>query len=114
MEQWLITRNFFHGLTPHSQEHLDAEAGGAFLSLDVAGAKVLVDKIASHQSWKGERQSTCTKRVHQIDSIDMLVAKMDILMKMEPSNQEMTQIVKSHIMCEMCGDSGHSGIPWFC
>jgi hypothetical protein len=35
---------------------MDAAAGGAFFSLDVAGAKVLIDKIASNQSWKGDRQ----------------------------------------------------------
>lgn len=61
MEQWLVIQNFFHGLTPRSQEHLGAAAGGAFISLDVARANALVDKVASHQSWKGERQLARTR-----------------------------------------------------
>lgn len=47
LEEWLITQSFFHGLNQRSQEHFDAAAGGSFLSLDVAGAKALIEKIAS-------------------------------------------------------------------
>jgi len=45
MEEWLIIQNFFHGLNQRSQDHMEAAVGGAFLSLDVARAKVLIDKI---------------------------------------------------------------------
>ena len=55
MEEWLIIQNFFHGLNQRSQDHMDAAAGGAFLSLDVVGARTLIDKVASNQSWKGDR-----------------------------------------------------------
>ena len=55
MEEWLIIQNFFHGLSQRSQDHMDAAAGGAFLSLDVAGARVLIDKVVSNQSWKADR-----------------------------------------------------------
>jgi len=50
MEEWLIIQNFFHGLNQQAKDHVDAAAGGSFLSLDVAGAKTLIDKIASNQS----------------------------------------------------------------
>jgi hypothetical protein len=81
MEEWLIIRNFFHGLSQRAQDHIDTTAGGAFLSLDTARAKVLVDKIASNQSWKGDRQPARAKGVHLIDGVDMLAAKMVLLMK---------------------------------
>jgi hypothetical protein len=81
MEEWLIIQNFFHDMSQQAQDHIDAAARGAFLSLDVARAKALVDKIASNQSWKGDRQPTHAKGVHQIDGVDMLAAKMDLLMK---------------------------------
>ena len=81
MEEWMIIQNFFHGLNERSQEHVDATAGGAFLSLDVARERMLVEKIFANQSWKGDRDMTRTKGVHQIDSVDMLAAKMDLLMK---------------------------------
>ena len=48
MEEWLIIQNFFHGLNQQSQDHMDVAAGGAFLSLDVAGARMLIDKVASN------------------------------------------------------------------
>ena len=93
-----------------SQEYLDAAAGGAFLALDVPRAKSLVEKIAFHQSWVGERQAPRTKGVHQIDSIDMLTAKMDLLLKnIESPTQDMNQIAESRITCETCGEAGHSG-----
>jgi len=65
------------------QSHLliDAASGGSFLSLSVNISKTLVEKIASHQSWKGERQQQHRKGIHHIDSVDMLAAKMDLLMK---------------------------------
>jgi hypothetical protein len=83
-----------------SANHIDAAARGAFLSLDVARAKVLINKIASNQSWKGDRQTGSAKGVHQIDGIEMLAVKMDLLMK--------NQIMESWITCETCGDTGHS------
>ena len=80
-EEWLIIQNFFHGLNQQAQDHVDAAAGGSFLSLDVAGAKALINKIASNHSWKGERQQACPRDVHQIDTVDMLAAKLELLMK---------------------------------
>jgi hypothetical protein len=48
IEEWLIIQNFFHGLNQQAQDHIDAAAGGSFLSLNVARAKTLIDKIASN------------------------------------------------------------------
>ena len=61
MEEWLIIQRFFHVLNLRSQYHMDAAAGGAFLSLDVAGARTLIDKVASNQSWKEDRQPLTQK-----------------------------------------------------
>ena len=36
MEERLIIQNFFHGLNQQAKDHVDAAAGGSFLSLDVA------------------------------------------------------------------------------
>jgi hypothetical protein len=44
----LIIQNFFNGLNQQAKDHVDAAAGGSFLSLDVAGAKMLIDKVASN------------------------------------------------------------------
>ena len=96
MEEWLIIQSFFNGLNTPAQNHIDAASGGFFLSLGVNAAKVLVEKIASNQSWKGERQQQSRKGIHHIDSIDMLAAKMDRLMKRQESpHQEANQVMDS-------------------
>ena len=79
-------------------------------SLDDAGAKALIDKIASNQSWKGERQPARPRGVHQIDTVDMLAAKLELLMKkLESPHQEVNQVSESRMTCETCGETGHSG-----
>ena len=42
---------------------------------------MLIDKIASNKSWRGDKQPARSRGVHQIDDVDMLAAKMDLLMK---------------------------------
>ena len=108
MEEWLIIQNFFHGLNQRSQDHMDTAAGGAFLFLNVAVAKVLIDKIPL--SWKGDRQPAHAKGIHEIDSVNMLAAKMDLLMeKLESPHQEVNQTMEPQMTCEKCGNTGHSG-----
>jgi hypothetical protein len=62
---------------------MDAAAGGAFLSLTIRDAIALVEKMASNQSWNEERTQTRKRGggVHQLKEVDMLSAKMDMIMK---------------------------------
>ena len=55
MENWLVLQNFYNGLTPMSKGHLDAAAGGAFLSLTVNDAAALINKMMENQAWRQER-----------------------------------------------------------
>ena len=72
---------------------------------------MLIDKIASNQSWKGERQPAHPRGVHQIDTVDMLAAKLELLMKkLESPDLEVNQVSESRMTCETCGETGHSGI----
>ena len=94
MEEWLIIQSFFHGLNMPALNHIDAASSGSFLSLDVTGAKVLVEKIASNQCWKGDRRQQIHKGIHHIDSVDMRTANMDLLMKkLESPHQVANQIM---------------------
>ena len=68
----------------------------------------MIDKIASNQSWKGERQQTCPRGVHQIDTVDMLATKLEPLMKkLESPHQEVNQVSESCMTCEICGEIKH-------
>jgi hypothetical protein len=48
---WLLLQTFYHGLSTHTRETMDAAAGGAFLSLTLTHATNLVQKMESNQAW---------------------------------------------------------------
>ncbi|KAL6597769.1 hypothetical protein ACP70R_046574 [Stipagrostis hirtigluma subsp. patula] len=108
MEEWLLIQNFYNGLARNNREHLDAASGGAFTSLTVRAARQLIEKMVSNQGWENERAQTRARGVHQIDSVDMLAAKMDLLLK-SITKPESCQALDSRMTCEVCGNSGHSG-----
>jgi hypothetical protein len=59
---------------------MDATTGGAFLSLTIRDTTTLVEKMAS----KNEERTQIRKRgggMHQLKEVDMMSAKMDLLMK---------------------------------
>ena len=49
MEEWLIIQNFFHGLNQQAKDHVDAAAGGSFLSLSRCCRSEDVDRQDSLQ-----------------------------------------------------------------
>jgi hypothetical protein len=67
--------------------------------------------MVANQGWDGDRLQPRTRGVHQVDGIDMIAAKMDLLMmKLEASsNMETAKIMDTHMTCEVCGNVGHSG-----
>jgi hypothetical protein len=69
-------------LTTSTRETMDATAGGAFMSITIRDATTLVEKMASNQGWNEERTQTRKRSgMHQLKEVDMLSAKMDLLMK---------------------------------
>ena len=94
---------------------MDAAAGGAFLSLTFLATTALVEKMASNQGWNEERLQTCKRGggMHQLKEVDMWTTKMDLLMKKLEDRfnekQEVMHIHDSHMTCEECGNTRHSG-----
>jgi hypothetical protein len=94
---------------------MDAAAGGAFLSLTLPAATTLVEKMASNQGCNEERVQPHKRGggMHQLKEVDMLSAKMDLLMKKlkDQSNEkkEVMYIYDSCMTCEECGETRHSG-----
>jgi hypothetical protein len=111
MQGWFLIQTFYHELKRTTREHLDAAAGGAFFSLQVPAAKELIEKMVANQGWDGDRLQPRTRGVHQVYGIDMIAAKMDLLMKkLEAStNMETAKIMDAYMTCEVCGNVGHSG-----
>jgi hypothetical protein len=81
MEEWFIIQSFDHRLIRSAREHIDADAGCSFFSLSIEEAYKLVEKMASKQSWNEERTQTRSHKIHQLEEVDMLTAKIDPLMK---------------------------------
>jgi hypothetical protein len=81
MEVWFIIQSFYRGLICSAREHIDAAARGSFFALSIEEAHKLVEKMASNQSWDEERTQTRTHKVHQLEEVDMLITKIDLLMK---------------------------------
>jgi hypothetical protein len=94
---------------------MDAATGGSFLSLTILDATALVEKMASNQGWNEERTQSLKRGggMHQLKEVDMLSAKMDLLMKklneQDNEKKEVKLIYDSHITYEECGGTGHSG-----
>ena len=45
-----MLQNFYEGLMPMSKGHVDAAAGGAFLSLTINNAIALIENMVGNQS----------------------------------------------------------------
>ena len=81
MDEWLVLQSFYNRLTMTSRANIDADARGAFLDLTIASAKVLVKKIVSNQGWSDERHQPGIKGMHTVKEMDMIAAKLDLLIK---------------------------------
>jgi hypothetical protein len=111
MEEWFIIQSFYHGLIRSAREHIDAAAGGSFFALSIEEARKLVEKMASNQSWDEERTQTRTCKVHQLEEVDMLTTKIDLLMKkLENPSLDHLKMVDVCVTCEECRETGHMGI----
>ena len=69
---------------PMSKGHVDATAGGAFLSLTIEIAATLIEKMVTNKSW-GEGHKT-QKGIHTVKETDLLA------IKNRPTNEEIGRI----------------------
>ena len=114
MENRLVMQTFYHGLSNSTRETMNAATGGTFLSLTISQATALVEKMASNQGWSEERTQTRKRGgMHQLKVVDMLAAKMDLLMKrldeITMEKKEVMHIHDSGMTSEECGETGHTG-----
>jgi hypothetical protein len=67
--------------------------------------------MASNQSWDKECTQTRTRKVHQLEEVDMLTTKIDLLMKkLENLGLDHLKKVNARVSCEECGETCHMGI----
>jgi Fe-S oxidoreductase len=113
MDDWLILQNFCNRLTPMSRNHLDAASGGAFFSKMVQGAVELIERMVSNMGWSEERLQTRQRGMHIVKEMELLAAKLDLLMKRLDNHEKRPQgtvkALDSHVTCEVCSGTCHSG-----
>jgi len=108
-------QTLYHGLSKSTHETMDVAAGGVFLSLTINQAIALVENIASNQSWSEERTQTRKRGggMHHLKEVDMLAAKMDLLMKRlderTVEKKEVMHIHDSGMTCVEFGETRHIG-----
>jgi hypothetical protein len=111
MEEWFIIHSCYHGLIHLAKEHIDVAARGSFFSLSIEDARALIEKMAFGQSWNEERTHTRTRKVHQLEEVDILTANIYLLMKkLKDSGFDHLKMVDSRMTCEECREIGHMGI----
>jgi hypothetical protein len=117
MEEWFIIQSYYHGLICSAREHIDAAARGSFFFVSIKEARALIGKMASSQSWNDEHTQTRTCKVHQLEEVDMLTTKIDLLMKkLKDPGLNHLKMVNSRMTCEECRETGHMSIncPMIC
>ena len=95
----------YHGLTNSTHETMNTTAGRAFLSLMLPAATTLVEKMASNQGWNEEQIQTRKRGggMHQLKELDMLSAKMDLLIKkLEDQANEKKEVMHIYDSCMTC------------
>jgi hypothetical protein len=91
--------------------------GGLFFALSIEEARKLIEKMTSNQSWYDAHTLSCTIKVHQLKEVDMLTAKIDLLMKkLKDPGLDNLKMVDGRVTCEECKEIGHMGIncPMVC
>jgi hypothetical protein len=67
--------------------------------------------MASNQSWDEERTQTRTRKVHPHEEVDMLTAKIDLVMKkLGNPGLDHLKMVDAQVTCEVCRETGDMGI----
>jgi hypothetical protein len=111
MEEWFIIQSFYHWLIHLARERIDATVGGYFFAFSIEEACKLVEKMASNQSWDEEHTQTRINKVHQLQEVDILTTKIDLLMKkFENPGLDHLKMVDAQVTCEECGETGRMGI----
>nr|XP_027071867.1 uncharacterized protein LOC113696688 [Coffea arabica] len=84
LPDWLVVQIFYNGLTYPTKMHVDAAAGGALMGKTAEEAQQLIEEMAANNyKWANERGSTRrTAGMLEIDTLNMLSAKMDNVVKM--------------------------------
>ena len=82
---WMIIQIFYAGLNFASRNILDSTSGGTFMQIMLGDATKLLENIMTNYSQWHTKRSPASKKVHALEEINSLSAKMDELMNLVAS-----------------------------
>ncbi|XP_021733287.1 uncharacterized protein LOC110700107 [Chenopodium quinoa] len=107
---WIIVQSFYDGLTPISRANLDSGAGGSLKKLSVDDAYKMIEEVAKHYAYGGDRRQPQTKKggIHDLSAIDLIASKFDMLAHKLDQATLIPSSSSSQVMsCETCGGNDH-------
>lgn len=94
-----------------SGSSFNTTAGDVFFAVSIVASRTLIEKMVSSHGWSDERAQTRTHKIHQLEEVDILAAKIDLLMKkVEVPGMDHVKMVDTQMAHEECGDTGHRSI----
>ncbi|XP_021751824.1 uncharacterized protein LOC110717431 [Chenopodium quinoa] len=107
---WIIVQSFYDGLTPISRANLDSGAGGSLKKLSVDDAYKMIEEVAKHYAYGGDRRQPQTKKggIHDLSAIDLIASKFDMLAhKLDQATLTPSSSSSQVMSCETCGGNDH-------
>ncbi|XP_021740040.1 uncharacterized protein LOC110706425 [Chenopodium quinoa] len=107
---WIIVQSFYDGLTPISRANLDSGAGGSLKKLSVDDAYKMIEEVAKHYAYGGDRRQPQTKKggIHDLSAIDLIASKFDMLAhKLDQATLTPSSSSSQVMSCETCGVNDH-------
>ena len=102
LPEWMIPQIFYNGLTDENRNIVNVASGGKWMDKTAREAVTLLEELAS-QGYMGEETTMVKARgVLELDTIKMLIAKVDALTKLV-SNSQVNSLDCTNIICETCG-----------
>ncbi|XP_021760574.1 uncharacterized protein LOC110725399 [Chenopodium quinoa] len=107
---WIIVQSFYDGLTPTSRANLDSGAGGSLKKLSVDEAYKMIEEVAKHYAYGGDKRQGQPKKggKHDLEAIDLIASKVDMLArKLDQVNNVPGSFSPQVMSCETCGGNDH-------
>ncbi|XP_021713469.1 uncharacterized protein LOC110681623 [Chenopodium quinoa] len=107
---WIIVQSFYDGLTPTSRANLDSGAGGSLKKLSVDEAYKMIEEVAKHYAYGGDKRQGQPKKggKHDLEAIDLIASKVDMLArKLDQVNNVPGSSSPQVMSCDTCEGNDH-------
>ena len=102
LPDWMIPQIFYNGLIDDDRNIINAAAGGKWINKTAVEPTTMLEELAIQSFMEDETSISKGKSVFELDSINIMNAKVDVLTKLI-SKAQINAVGTSQISCELCG-----------